>query len=138
MSPIRVLPNAEALLVAFLRADPDVSAIAGQRGYTAALPPDPDLPCFRVTRWGGVPAVGYPLVLDTASMQVDAWASTNTAAQALLATIRAVMAERMPGKHPTGVVTRVDFGPMSDAPDTTFDPPRPRYVADVTITYRGL
>lgn len=135
---LRVLPNVTSLIVAFLRADPDVSAIAGQRGYAIELPENPTLPCYRVTRFGGLPAFQVPFELDTADLQIDTWGATHKQASDLINTIRAALSARLPGKQPTGIVTAVDHGTLADSPDPTFDPPRPRCIADVTVTYRPL
>lgn len=132
-----VLPNVEALVVGFLRADDAVKAIAGARGYTATLPKDPTRPCYRVTRFGGSPAVAFPLVLDRADLQIDTWGTTHGQAHDLMATIRAALADRLPGAHAAGAVTRVEFGPASNSPDITHDPAWPRYIADVSVFYRA-
>lgn len=132
-----MLPNVEALVVSFLRADAAVSAIAGARGYAGALPADPTRPCYRVTRYGGAPAIGYPLVLDRADLQIDTWGTTHAQAHDLAAAIRDALAHRLPGKHAAGVVTRVEFGPLSNSPDPSRDPAWPRYIADVSVWLRA-
>lgn len=138
MSALRVMPNVTALVVAFLRADVDVSALAGARGYAIELPENPPLPCYRVTRFGGIPVMQVPFEIDTADLQIDAWALKHGDAEKLLNTIRAALSARLPGKHPLGMVTAVDHGVMSSSPDPTYDPARPRFIGDTTITYRPL
>lgn len=141
-SPLRILPNVEALLTAFLIDDPDTSALISDRVY-ATVPKRKVYPLVRVTRFGGTPVMQVPLEIDTAQVQLDVWAETKRAAGDTVQTIRAAMARRLPGAHDfangvTGVVTAVDFGLLSYDPDTEFDPAKPRYIADASITYRPI
>ena len=144
MAELNVLPNVLALVVAFLKADPDVAALVGSRIEAVNLTTE-TRPCVRVTRYGGMPAVGgawqpAPILLDTANLQIDVWGRTNKEAGDTAALLRAALGQRLPGTHNvagiTGTVTRVQFGTYADDPDDVYDPPWPRVRFDTTITYK--
>lgn len=144
MTPLRILPNIEALTVGFLRNDPDLAALVGQRVYAGALP-DTTRPCIRVTRWGGTPQYDAwqpsPILLDNAHLQIDVWGTTNAEAGRIAETVRAILAQRYPGHQQQGLeaadIVKVAFSTLSDSPDDTYDPPWPRYIIDLTITYKN-
>lgn len=137
---VTLLPDAEALMTSFLRAQPEVSTIVGSKVTTAIpeapTPPAADnrFPRVRVRRIAGFAVLNHPLHVDAPLVQLEAYAQTKGAARLLIETCRAVLAERVIGAHATGVVSDVRFGAMSWLPDEDFTPPKPRYVADCTIT----
>lgn len=126
-----MIPDAEALLSSFLRAQGDIEALVGERVYTA-VPKDPTFPLLLVHRVSGSPVGSRPLHLDAPLLQLDAYGGTKKAAQTLIETARSVIARSLEGVHAEGVVTGVSFGPMSWLPDGDYSPAKPRYVVDVT------
>lgn len=129
---VTLLPDVEVLVTSFLRAQPEVATIT-TRVYTT-IPENPTFPLLRVRRIAGFPVLHHPLHLDAPLVQIEGYAQTKGAARLLTETARAVLAERAIGTHSTGVVSDVRFGAMSWLPDEEFTPPKPRYVADCTIT----
>lgn len=125
---LRLLPDAELLVVQALRATAEVAALVGTRVYTA-LPPDPTYPVVRVTRIGGIPAIRQHL--DVARIQVDAWGTTKKQAFTVATTVQAAL-HAMVGPHAGGVVTAVedDLG-LTWSPDPETD--RDRYVFGVAV-----
>lgn len=83
--PLALLPDAEAALVAWLKAHPDLAAIHGGRVGTKL---NATLPAVRVTRVGGTPDDPW---LDLPLVQVEAWAATSTAAMDLARSVVAAM-----------------------------------------------
>lgn len=134
---VAVLPDAEALLARFLREDVDVAALVGDNVFTA-LPAGFDAwPAVRLTRVSGGPPWQHPLVLDQPQLQIDVFGGTKEQARLIVDTIRAVADERLPAVHSEGIVYRVNQGVVSYIPDQTFDPARPRYLFDLTLTTRA-
>lgn len=129
--PVRLLPDAERLVVTYLRAHPDVVALAGTRVSTE-LPPEPTYPAATVSRIGGNPSIaGY---LDVATLEVSAWAATKGAARTLAAAAEAALLD-MVGTHALGVVTGVR--PIGVGvhwlPDEETDMPRYRFTVEAYI-----
>ena len=133
--PLRILPNAEGVLIAFLKSDPDVAPLLGDRVYSA-LPATKTWPAARVTRYAGAPVFQQPVELDRAEIQVDVWATSKQSAWQIAATMRAAVAARLPGVWPLGVVTGVDLGQFTYDADETYDPALPRYITDLTVYAR--
>lgn len=130
---VSLLPDVEALVCTYLRAQPEVSALVAARVGTE-VPEGPTFPLVRVRRIAGAPVLNVPLYLDAPVLQIEGYASNKATARALTETVRAVMAERMIGNRTGGgVVSKVTFGSMSWLPDEDFTPPQPRYIADVTV-----
>lgn len=127
-----LLPNVEALVSQFLRDQDEIADLVADRVYTA-LPKSPEWPLLRLQRVAGGPVTHRPLHLDAAIVQLDAYGGSKAAALELVETARAVIADRIEGVHDLGVVTGVQFGPLSWLPDPVYSPARPRYVADVTL-----
>jgi hypothetical protein len=127
--PVYVAADVELIAVNFLRGRAEITALVGSRVYTE-VPAEPTFPLLTVQRIGGL--VDWPGWLDTARLQVDAWAATKYAARTLAATALAVLLE-MPGIYAQGVITHVtqDLG-LTWSPDETTD--RPRYVLGVAVT----
>lgn len=137
---VTLLPNVEAIVVAYLKSRTEVTALVAATRIGTRTPPTTTTPWVRVSRIGGPPAVhSRPLWLDSPLVQIDAYGSSDAndsqgEARALAETCRAVLAE-LPTHTVTGaVVTDVSFGSMLRLPDTLVTPARERYVADLTIT----
>ena len=133
MTPADLIPDAERVLAAWLRAQPEVAALVAERVYTAfprRATPDP---LVLVRRFGGEPPIPSPLVLDLANVQADAYGGNKAQAWELAATVRWVCATRARGttSGPTVLVRAVRF-----LPDESFNPPRPRYVCDLDLYIR--
>lgn len=130
---VTLLPDIERLLSQFLRDQDEIDTLVDDRVYTA-LPKDPTWPLLLVRRVAGAPRLSRPLHVDAPIVQLDAYADTKAAAHELMATARAVIAERVEGTHALGVVSGVTFGSMSWLPDPSYTPARPRFVGDMTLT----
>ena len=83
--PLTLLPSAEAVLVAWLKAHPDLTPLHGGRVGTKL---NATLPAVRVARVGGTPEEPW---LDLPLVQVEAWAADQTAADTLARSIIAAM-----------------------------------------------
>lgn len=131
---VELLPDAEQLVSAYLRANADITAVVAQRVYTE-IPNDPTFPLVRLTRVGGVPVTQRPLHLDVATIQFDCYGGPKKTAQNIAQTIRAVLsAPAFIGGHaPLGVVSAVNWGVFAYVPDDTYTPAKPRYVVDADI-----
>lgn len=130
---VTLLPDSEALLSQFLRDQDEIEALVGDRVYTV-IPNEPTWPLLKLTRVAGAPVLSRPLRIDAPTLQLDAYANTKAAAHTLMATARAVIAERIEGVHSLGVVSGAIFGSMSWLPDPSYSPARARFTGDVTLT----
>ena len=133
VAPLTILPDAERVLSSWLREQPEIVALVADRVYTAFPAKAGSAPLVLVRRWGGEPPVPTPLVLDLATVQLDAYGGTKAQAWEVAATCRAVCAERGRGDAygPTIIVRAARF-----QPDEIFNPPRPRYVCDLDVYVR--
>jgi hypothetical protein len=131
-----LLPDAEQLVSAFLRANARIAALVGDRVYTVFPAQAGPEPLLLLQRVGGEPPFSQPLVLDVAQLQVDAYGGPKKTAATLSATARAVLTELEGQVRPEGVVGSVRFGSSQWLPDETFDPWRPRYIFDVAVAVR--
>lgn len=129
-----VLPDVEKLLVDWALAHDEVAAIFEDRIYTA-VPKSPVFPLLQFQRIGGGP-IDRVAWLDNPLVQVDVWGGAKVTARAGMATVLALVASDLPGSHDLGVVGATSVGAMSWLPDTSFNPPKPRYTADVSIWLR--
>lgn len=85
--PSQVLPDVEAVTIAFLAAT--VDGDVGSHRWEGS-----GLPFTRVTRIGGTPAI--PGRLDAARLQIDVWAADQASARLAAATAQSVL-HQMPG-----------------------------------------
>ena len=134
MPELALLPDAERLVSAFLRAEPRMQAIVADRIYTAFPAQAGPGPMLLVQRIGGEPPLSHPLVVDAAELQLDAYGGPKATAHALAATARACLSALEGQVRPEGVVGAVRFGALRWLPDDTYDQPRARYLLDVTVT----
>lgn len=133
-----LLPDAARLVSAYLRTVDEVLALVDERVYTAFPKQlDKSTPFVIVQRVGGPPVVAFPLVVDEAELQLDAYGGTQAAAHELAATCRAALSE-LRGEQPdaTGNVCQVAIGALRYVPDETWTPPRPRYISDANVTVK--
>lgn len=131
------LVDVEALVSQYLRAQSEVTAYVGQRVYTA-LPETKTFPLVRLTRIGGVPPMSRPLHMDTARLQIDVFGGSKATALDTIDAVREELAKIVDeaAVQPLGVVCGVRFGPLAYLPDEAFEPAKPRYTLDVTVTVR--
>lgn len=137
--PLDLLPDAEALVSAFLRDQAELAALVDDRVYTVIPRLDKGeaewrFPLVRVSRYGGAPAFAQPLWIDQPTMQVDAFGGPKATAHDIASTCQALLDLRLIGRHDLGVVSDVVFGSKSYVPDPGFDPARPRYLFTFTAT----
>jgi hypothetical protein len=135
---LALLPDVERLVSSYLRARPDVTALVGDRVYTAfpAQASTDRPPAVLIRRTGGTPPFSIPLVVDEAEVQVDAYGGGKALAHEVVATVRVALAELEGAVRPEGVVAAVRFRALRYLPDEAFDPAWPRFIADVAITTR--
>lgn len=129
---IRLLPDAEALAVAYLKAHASITPLVGTRVSTV-LPANPTFPYLQVILLAGVEkSVGH---LDNCYLQVDAWGTTRDDANLLIRTARAVLLDAPYVTHDRGIVSYAEtVSPPRWLLDTSVTPPRPRYSCDVSLT----
>jgi hypothetical protein len=126
MTEVNVLPDVEVLLIDFLLAQPEVTAIVDDRVYSE-LPKDKEFPLVRVHQFGSLPARS-PRWYETATVQIEAYGGPKRTARLLADTCAGVMEARLVGVHDQGVVTGVTFTGFADLPDDVFQPARPRWL----------
>lgn len=101
---VRVLPDAIAVTVTYLRANAEVQAVVGQRVFQREPKDAPSTPFVTVKRYGGIPLIAEHL--DVAAIQVDVWGGTNLTNHTAARTVRAALID-MPGTHSGAVVSDV-------------------------------
>lgn len=125
--------DVERLASTWLRARADVSAIVADRVVTET-PNRAVFPFLRISLIGGSPVWSRPLWLDEATLQFDAFGGPKVQARQLIDVVRDALAADFLGAHPgVGVVTCVEFGELAYIPDDLWEPPKPRYVATVSV-----
>ncbi len=124
---LRLLPDVEALTVAYLLAHSSIAALVGTR-VSAELPPNPVFPCVTLTLITGTEVVRQHF--DESVVQAMAWDDDRQGANLLGRTLRAALLEMPDSDHARGVVTHVRTlaGPRW-FPDDSVAPPQPRYHA---------
>lgn len=133
-----LLPDVERVVALELRARVELAdaGLTGDRVYTVTPSNVGADPFVLVRRVGGPPAVGRPLVLDEAGLQVDAYGGTKRAAHAIARAVQLVLSELegpVDDGEFVGYVTGTRLGPMRYLPDESFEPARSRYVLDVDV-----
>jgi hypothetical protein len=139
------LVDAEMAASRWLRADPGVTALAGDRIYTEA-PADKAWPMLRVFRVGGDPDPN-PYWLDRPDLQIDAWGGSKRDAYTLLETAmralrrlttRAGREALEPADQALGILARIAYTGLLYLPDpdvpTRAGAPRPRYLVTANAT----
>ena len=132
MTDLWIPPNMEALVSAFLRAQPEMTDLVAARIYTA-IPKDATYPLVRVVQLLDTPA-GAPLYSVAFEMQVEAFGGTKAQAWQIASTARALIDARLLGDYPGfGVVNGSTPGALLDLPDEDFTPAKPRWLFSSTI-----
>jgi hypothetical protein len=137
-------PNMEALVSAYLRAQPEIideleDADTGDVHLYTSIPKDAPTKVARVTQLIDRPA-GSPLWLVAYDVQVEAWGS-KAEAWRVASICRALLDdhERFVGIHDGfGVVNGSTPGGLIDLPDEDFRPAVPRWLFTSTIYARPL
>lgn len=132
-----IMPNAEAILSAYLRGVPEVSALVDDRVYTV-LPraeSDRSYPLVRVSRIGGGPTT-TPAHLDAGIFSVEVWGGSKNDARTAAATIVQAIDEIAGYSALGGYATGSSPGAFRYIEDADYEPPRPRYVFDFTTYFR--
>lgn len=129
---VHVLPDVEKMVIAWALDNDSVNTVS-DRIYSS-IPANPAFPLIRLFRIGGVPTSRL-LWLDEALLQVDVYGGAKATARLVAETMRAHMAAGLVGQHQDGVVTAVEVGGLVWLPDESYDPAKPRYTFDVTVTY---
>ena len=133
-----LLPDVVQLVSSYLRSRPAVVELVGERVYTAYPSQlDKGTTFVLVQRIGGTPVLPRPLVIDLAVLQLDAVGGGARTSQLLVATCLDELS-RLEGEQPNaaGNVAGVVVGAVRYEPDTTWKPPNPRYVADLSVTVK--
>lgn len=114
----------------------DWPELTAGRIYTATPRDVGGDPFVLVRRVGGDPVISRPLVLDEATLQLDAYGGSKRQAHALARRLQHELSELV-GELDDGVlvgyVTGTTLGPLRYLPDPAFDPARPRYLLDVDV-----
>ena len=97
MTTAHLLPSAQALTVAWLKANPELAAIHGGRVSTRL---NATLPAVRVARVGGVSPDVWE---DNPVIQIECWAKDDVEADRLARTVVAAL-PTFRGKFPAGTV----------------------------------
>lgn len=125
--------DVERLVSGYLRSKTEITDLVADRVYTE-IPSRATFPLVRLSLIGGAPRFSHPLYLDEAVIQLDAYGGPKVQARQIVDAARTVLADQwFRTRHELGVVSDVRFGELSYIPDDTFDPPKPRYVAEVSF-----
>lgn len=131
--PTPVLPDVEALTVAYLRSHAGLAAVLnGARIATNVTDSVATAGALIVNRVGGTPRASN--WLDRADLDVNAWGTSRDHASILARTAVAALLDMKQHVSVRGVVTGVDvlLGP-SWLPDDSRTPAIPRYLASVAV-----
>lgn len=139
MSVAQLAPmsDVERLVSVALRANESVTALVEQRVFTTWPHARDDVSgaLVLITRIGGAPVFSRPLALDEVELQLDCYGSKKHACWKLWATVAQALVELTDTVvEDLGIVHGVTVNAVRYVPDEAYQPPRPRYVADVSIT----
>lgn len=130
--PVYTAPDVEAAVAEYLRADTALAALVGARVGTD-VPPRPTFPLVMVAKPGGSVAVqGWAY---RATIDVHGYGTGKAQARLVAAECQRALSV-MAGIVRTAVVTGVTV--LTDIrwlPDTSFEPPQPRYVFTASVIH---
>jgi hypothetical protein len=134
------MPDVVKLVVSFLRAQPEVTALLPDpNNIKGQLPTSPSFPIVRVNRVASTSVLSHPNELDQVTVQLDVWGGNDRAAERIAATAKAALAERVIGYEAgEGHVANISNISVSGLPDETFDPPRRRYIVSFDLFTRPI
>lgn len=128
--------DVEALLANYLRVQPEVIALIGDRVYTD-LPHKRTYPLVVLSRTGGGYLTKPPLWLEEAEITLEAYGGTHKQAQVIASTCLDIIGSSLRGQHPEGCVTGVRNTSVAYDPDTDLADPeghsRPRYTVTANV-----
>lgn len=133
-----VMPDVVKMMVAFLRAQPEVVALCGaSASIRGRLEPNTVYPAVRITRIGDEPINEVPFIVEAVRVQFDCWGGNNRQAERLAQAVRnVVMARGINHANDEGVMTKAIPRGLSDLPDDSQVPARERYVLELEIWVR--
>lgn len=139
MSDLILLPNIEALVTAFGRAQVEVTELVGDRVVTV-FGKNQVFPAIRVTQFGDAPTIPRPLVHSRFDLQIEAFGGPKAIAWRAAETFRAALVARLDGRQTfdsvDAIVTRCTVSGLRDAPDDEFTPAKPRYLFTTAVWAR--
>jgi len=131
-----ILVDVHGLLVRYLRADTQVSALVGKRVYARNYPDRVTLPACRVE----MPAqtgVSVPApIWWTFDGQVHCHGTNHQEAMAVAEQVQRALLELENTVQPEGVVQGVNAFGVESGDDTEWTPPKPDWIVVVDITAR--
>lgn len=118
------MPDLQAWLSQFYRAQSELTALIGQRCYTE-IPGRAEYPLLRLTDIGGSNRTGPALWQQQGLVQHDCWGGPTSTAALVAETCRALLMERAAGEHHLAdgariVITSVVPGRARRGADTTW------------------
>lgn len=135
--PLQVLPDVVALTRSYLLTVPELVAVVGARIATKS-DQTPVYPYITLQRIGGAAVIDERL--DSARIQFDAWAETESDASLAIRTLRAALfaVGRTGGFVAVGGVlaSAIDIQGPNWQPDTSRTPPIPRFTTTLAIGAR--
>lgn len=135
MRTTAAIVDVEALVTTFLRGQPEVIAICGDRVFTD-LPHARQYPLVTVSRVGGGSL--YKNHLEAAEIEVQCYGGTHRTALQLAQACMSTMAADLCGEHAEGVVTKVKITATAYDPEAESADPsghaRPRVVVSAVVT----
>ena len=137
---VRTPVDVERWLSAWLRAQPEVAELVGDRVYTV-LPAEPKVwPMARLTRIAGdlIACAEGGVAGDSATVQIDAFGATKASAWTLTRTLQGVIAERVNGVHESVRVLGHTITGTRYLPDPTFTPAQPRALFAVDLHIKEI
>lgn len=132
--PVAVMPDAEAVVIAFLKAHAGLVAAIPAANISTAVN-TAIWPVLTIARVGGTPTVAVRL--DNATIDVSVWGATKTQASIVMRTACAAMLDMAGHVAASAVVTGVFYvlGPRW-LPDDGRTPTIPRYLASFAVLIR--
>lgn len=136
MSTVELLPDVEGLTSSFLRELVELEPFVGDRVYTSTPNDVGGEPFVLVQRIGGSPTYPHVPVLEPGELQVSVYGGPKRTAHDVVRRIERALSGfygLVTFGTSSGVVSGCTIGALRYVPDESFEPPRPRYVLDVTV-----
>ena len=134
---LRVQPDIEALVINFLRTQPDMTATAVGTRTFGRMPDTKTFPLQVVTRITSSMLENIPgNEFEQVTIQIDTWGGTKADTQDIHQIMRAALALRLVDPATINGIIAADLGGMGYLPDQDFEPAKARYTSDVLVTVR--
>lgn len=135
-----VMPDIVKLMVAFLRAQAEVTALTGNPlSIRGKLARNTVFPAVAITRITDEPVQERPFYIEAVRVQFDCWGGNNRQAERLAQAVRSSIMERaLNHGNSEGFITKLVPRGMSDTPDDLFDPNKERYIVEIEIWVRPI